>query len=71
MQDMPSNAAANSPCIGVCQLDKDTGFCLGCLRTADEIGAWRDASAAFRREILMRIQQRRRHARAPKARSVE
>lgn len=29
-----------SPCIGVCAIDDDTGFCRGCARTLDEIAAW-------------------------------
>ena len=28
-----------SPCIGICELD-DTGLCMGCLRTGNEIAAW-------------------------------
>lgn len=28
-----------SPCIGICQLGDD-GLCIGCFRTANEIGAW-------------------------------
>ena len=30
-----------SPCISVCTIDKDSGMCIGCLRTLREIGAWR------------------------------
>ena len=29
-----------SPCIDVCRMDEATGWCAGCLRTLDEIGAW-------------------------------
>jgi len=28
-----------SPCTGVCRLDT-RGFCMGCLRTGDEIARW-------------------------------
>lgn len=31
--------AIESPCIGVCTLDAE-GYCIGCLRTSAEIGAW-------------------------------
>ena len=34
-----STTAVISPCIGVCTLDV-SGYCMGCLRTGDEIGAW-------------------------------
>jgi uncharacterized protein len=30
-----------SPCTDVCKLDPQTGYCNGCLRTRDEIKAWR------------------------------
>jgi len=30
-----------SPCIKVCKYD-DAGYCLGCLRTEEEIQGWRD-----------------------------
>lgn len=48
-----------SPCIGVCELDGATGLCKGCLRSGEEIGAWRDATCEQRREILRRIEARR------------
>jgi predicted Fe-S protein YdhL (DUF1289 family) len=27
-----------SPCIGICTIDRKSGFCLGCKRMIDEIG---------------------------------
>ncbi len=50
-----------SPCIGVCRLDPDRRFCLGCGRTLEEIARWRDASPAERRAILARLAARRRN----------
>jgi predicted Fe-S protein YdhL (DUF1289 family) len=29
-----------SPCVSICRMDPASGFCEGCLRTLDEIGAW-------------------------------
>ena len=29
-----------SPCIAVCEMDPETGWCLGCFRTLDEIARW-------------------------------
>lgn len=29
-----------TPCVGVCRLDL-RGYCIGCLRTGDEIARWR------------------------------
>lgn len=40
-----------SPCIGVCRLD-DEGRCLGCFRTAAEIGGWLSMSAEERRAVI-------------------
>ena len=30
----------NSPCINVCTVDTDSGYCLGCGRTPAEIRKW-------------------------------
>ena len=35
-----SERSRHSPCVGVCQLDTATGWCLGCGRTGNEIGRW-------------------------------
>jgi len=48
-----------SPCIGVCAMDAASGFCLGCLRTIDEIAAWSRASEATRRAINAALPPRR------------
>ena len=31
-----------SPCVGVCAMDEETGFCQGCYRMLDEIQQWWD-----------------------------
>ncbi|MCK0068128.1 DUF1289 domain-containing protein [Kordiimonas laminariae] len=41
-----------SPCMGVCQLDKNREFCMGCFRTRDDIGRWSRASNAEKQEII-------------------
>jgi uncharacterized protein len=51
-----------SPCIGVCQLDPDTGLCAGCLRTVAEIAAWPGATDDERLAIVQRLRARRRAA---------
>jgi predicted Fe-S protein YdhL (DUF1289 family) len=48
-----------SPCIGVCTLDQQTRLCVGCLRSEDEITAWRDADSTVRLRILERVRLRR------------
>ena len=48
-----------SPCVGRCRIDADTGWCIGCLRTLDEISQWRDSSDAQKRIIWARLSTRR------------
>jgi len=45
-------AAIESPCILVCSMDMNTGYCFGCGRTRDEIAAWLDMTPVKRREIM-------------------
>jgi predicted Fe-S protein YdhL (DUF1289 family) len=47
-----------SPCIGVCTLDQQTRLCVGCLRSEDEITAWRNADSTARLRILERVRLR-------------
>ncbi|HTU30755.1 MAG TPA: DUF1289 domain-containing protein [Solirubrobacteraceae bacterium] len=49
-----------SPCIGVCVIDEATGLCEGCLRTLEEVAIWGSSTAAQRRQVLARIEARRR-----------
>lgn len=46
-----------SPCIDVCRLDEN-GMCVGCFRTAGEIGAWLTLEPGQRREIIESLPQR-------------
>jgi len=45
-------ARADSPCVDICQLDATTGYCIGCARTGEEIGAWSGMSTDERRAVL-------------------
>lgn len=47
-----------SPCTGVCKLDEDTGWCLGCARSGDEIADWRTTSARGRSAVWDAIPSR-------------
>lgn len=53
-----------SPCVSICELDPQNGFCLGCWRTRDEIAAWRDCAISEQRAILARMHVRRKAAKA-------
>ena len=60
-EDAPDNLSEiPSPCIGVCELDEESGRCTGCLRTLAEIGAWREAGGTERLAIMARLKERRR-----------
>ncbi len=45
-------AAIESPCILVCSMDMNTGYCFGCGRTRDEISTWLDMTPMQRREVM-------------------
>ena len=48
-----------SPCTSVCKMDADRRLCIGCLRTLDEIAAWRTNSDDAKRGVLSLIEQRK------------
>ena len=52
-----------SPCISVCRTDPDSGCCVGCHRTLDEIARWSAMSDAQRMEVWMLLPGRRARAR--------
>ena len=47
-----------SPCIGLCKLDVETGFCIGCLRTGQEIAMWSQIDNKQVRQVLKEIKSR-------------
>ena len=47
-----------SPCISVCRMDEDSGLCLGCFRTLDEIVVWAGSSDPDKRMVWRLIAQR-------------
>lgn len=50
-----------SPCIKVCAVDGQTGYCLGCGRTLPEIGAWTRMGADGRDIVIARLPERIAH----------
>lgn len=47
-----------SPCILVCSIDIDTGYCFGCGRTRDEIAGWSGYSPETRRDLMTQLPAR-------------
>lgn len=48
-----------SPCVGICRLDPDTGWCLGCARSADELTRWRDLPPDRQAEVWADLPRRK------------
>jgi predicted Fe-S protein YdhL (DUF1289 family) len=44
----------------VCRIDLASGWCEGCLRTLDEIADWSRMDDAARRQVWLRLEERRR-----------
>lgn len=40
-----------TPCVGLCELGRD-GYCVGCLRTGEEIARWLSMSDSERRWFI-------------------
>jgi len=47
-----------SPCVAVCELNVDHGFCTGCGRSTDEIAQWRCADTLQKVVILESARKR-------------
>jgi uncharacterized protein len=48
-----------SPCVSVCRLDRDTGWCVGCRRTLDEIADWPILNASEKHAVIARMETRK------------
>jgi predicted Fe-S protein YdhL (DUF1289 family) len=47
-----------TPCVKICVVDPETGFCIGCGRTRGEIGGWLGMSADERRSVMTALPER-------------
>lgn len=47
-----------SPCTKICMIDPDSGLCLGCGRTLEEIGRWSGMSEEEKRQIWEELPRR-------------
>lgn len=56
---MSEQQSIESPCISICELDNESGFCTGCLRTREEIAIWGRADNETRLVILEKLRDRR------------
>jgi len=56
---MTQSISINSPCINICVIHAETGFCQGCYRTVDEISKWMDLPPSDRVNIVRQLERRR------------
>jgi predicted Fe-S protein YdhL (DUF1289 family) len=54
----PDEDYVASPCISVCSVDAVTKMCIGCLRTLQEIGAWRSMTPEQKRACVAATEER-------------
>ncbi len=47
-----------SPCINVCQIDESNSYCIGCLRTLEEISNWQSYSEKKKKNIIKLLSNR-------------
>lgn len=57
-QAAPDTNKVQSPCVWVCIIDADTGYCCGCGRTGDEVAGWIEYPEPQRREIVSTLEDR-------------
>lgn len=58
MMNANSLPAIETPCIKICVVDPDTGFCIGCGRTRAEIGGWLTMTPEERHGIMATLSER-------------
>jgi len=55
---MDADFPLTSPCVGVCQINAKTKFCLGCFRTLREVAHWSRYDDDQKREVLLALRER-------------
>jgi len=48
-----------SPCISICEIDENTGWCLGCFRTRPEIARWQGLNDEQKHQLLEQLIERK------------
>jgi predicted Fe-S protein YdhL (DUF1289 family) len=52
-------ASIVTPCVLVCFIDPESGLCLGCFRTGDEIASWIAMTPEGRAQVMTELPSRR------------
>jgi uncharacterized protein len=56
--DTFSHADIETPCVKICVVEPETGFCIGCGRTRMEIASWLGMRADERRTLMEALPER-------------
>ena len=56
--NLPFELDIETPCVKVCVVNPDSGFCIGCGRTRGEIASWLDIDPVERRAVMDRLSER-------------
>ena len=55
---MSDSTSIVSPCVNICTINPETGFCFGCYRTVNEITHWSELTAVERLRIIHELDDR-------------
>ena len=55
------NDEIDSPCIDICTIDPNSGECIGCGRTLDEINNWTNFDNLKKKQILENLKVRKKN----------
>jgi uncharacterized protein len=56
--DNAGHPEIETPCVKVCVIEPETGFCIGCGRTGSEIAGWIEMDVPERRRIMEALPER-------------
>jgi hypothetical protein len=54
----PVSQDVETPCVKLCVVDPDSGYCIGCGRSRSEIAGWVAMTPPERREVMAGLQER-------------
>lgn len=60
----PDAGRPTTPCVRICVVDEESGLCIGCGRSVEEIALWIDLTDDDRRAVMKKLPERLTRARA-------
>jgi predicted Fe-S protein YdhL (DUF1289 family) len=58
LMNAPLRLDIETPCVKICVVDPETGYCVGCGRTRGEIASWLGLDTGARRTIMAGLDER-------------